>query len=135
MRNLMAMALCLVALPVAAVNQHSFGGVWKITNRFDPTFKGVLLIDQEGRAIWETSWDPEYRRRNNMTPVGIGEAKSFGYIEATEDGGFNVILTDKSGVERSHCAPHKPDVVLCAKGANMLTRVAPAPKSLMPLSQ
>lgn len=135
MRNLIAMALCLVALPVVATSQQAFSGVWKVTNRLDPTFKGVLLIDQEGRAIWETTWDPNYREKHGVRPVGIGEAKSFGYIEPMEDGGFDIFLTDQTGVERDHCVPQKVDVMLCAKGTTTLNRVAPGPKSLMPASR
>lgn len=137
MRNLMAMALCLFALPAVAGEKPatSLWGAWKVTIKADRTYAGVMMVDRAGRATWDATWDADYRRANNFTFIGTGSAKSFGYVRDLGNEVIDIVLTDRDVVEHTHCALQSRDLLVCRNGATIITRVGPGPESLMPPSR
>lgn len=126
-------ALCLFALPAHGANQtEPLWGTWKLSVSNDPTYTAIMIIDRAGRVIWEDRWDPNYRRARGLKPVGSGQTKSFGYIKTISGNEFDVITTNREGVDRIHCATLSAESIRCDKGVTTGTRIGPGPESLMP---
>lgn len=137
MRRLLMTALVLFAFPALAGNtrSHTLWGTWKISIAEDRSFSGTLLVDRQGRAYWRGDWDPEYRRKNRLTPAEPGQARSIGFIRLLKEDEYEIVLTNKAVVSNVHCVTQSRELLRCSKGATLLTLIGPGPESLMPAGQ
>lgn len=131
MRRLIATVLCLAAMPAQAIDPGPMWGTWKVVNVNDITLTGIMLVDRESRVTWNATWDPEHRIKLGAPP-GLGYAKSIGYVEP-KDGGYDVVITNGSVVQRLHCDIQSKTALVC--GNFRMTRMAPGPESLITPSQ
>jgi hypothetical protein len=81
MRKCPTATLCLAALLFGAPALHAeeaFNprGQWLVTNG-QPSYSGVVLIDAEWRATWESVWDPT--KYPAVTDNNTGRASGRGY--------------------------------------------------------
>lgn len=129
MRQVLAAVLCLVGLPISAHPQGAdLRGQWLAMMPAVPSYSATLLIDDDGRVVWEAAWDPQQRRNYR------------GYTRL--DGSIvELIVTDGiDKVNRVRCAVQSKNLLHCyntlsngkTSDAIFLTRVGPGPRTLMP---
>jgi hypothetical protein len=112
-----------------------YGAHWLVTNG-QPSYAGVVLIDAEWRATWESVWDPT--KYPAVTDNNTGRASGRGYVRASGSM-IDIVLTNGVIVEHLPCAIQSRDLLHCYElrldgkpsGLVILTRVGPGPKNLM----
>lgn len=123
MRALLAISLCLCALPVSG---QSLRGQWDVTSTH-PDYRASLLIDAARRATLDG-------------PNDRGKRIQFrGYV-AEEQPGVKMVFTEGTIVMRVYCAPETSARLQCYASNHdgeisrpiFLTRVGPGPQTLMP---
>lgn len=119
-------ALCCLGLPAAAAQLQ---GQWIIQVPAIPEYRGVVLIDADGRVTWEAPND-------SGKPV-----KDRGYVARSDDHKVELALTDRKTVARAHCTTQVADVLHCyltfthtdrVSSGFILRRVGPGPQKLVP---
>lgn len=114
-----------MASPVLA--QTSLQGQWDIRTA-DPSYKGNLLIDSEGRATYDAPMD-------NGRP-----AKFFGWVKRTDEMRAQIIVTNKDKVVVTHCIVQSADLLWChtvresgiISNGFAFVKVGPGPEHLTP---
>lgn len=128
MRRLLVTALCLLALPALAADEAPLQGQWQVRLPSDPKYVGVVLIDDMGRATWDS-------------PADTGRPARFvGYIAHRDEQRVEIVFTDKRNVARTNCARQSPTALYCYNLRQgmpptegfMLVKIGPGPASLMP---
>lgn len=124
MRALLALSLCLCALPVAG---QGLRGQWDVTSTH-PEYRAVLLVDADRRATLDSPSELSGR-----------PARFRGYV-IQDQAGIKMLFTEGTVVMRMYCAAETADRLQCY-GVNQsgttslpvfLTRVGPGPQSLRP---
>lgn len=121
------MALCLAALPAEGAD-FALRGQWSITTPRIPDYQGVVLIDGQRRATWDSPQD-------HGRP-----ARYLGYVRAADASRVEIMLTDRDSVRRVDCLIESSDLLHChvvfANGRRSymfaLTRIGSGPASLVP---
>ncbi len=85
---------CLFALP--AFGESPLRGNWQVTLSTDPQYLGMVLIDDDGRAIWEPSAIP-WR----------------GYVSRFDSANAQITLTDGQNVSHVRCRILSSDLLDC----------------------
>ena len=125
---LLLIALCLGSH--AAWAASPLRGQWRIAAETQPTYVGMVLIDQSGRATWDS-------------PLDSGKPASFrGYVSRLDRPRVELIFTNGIRVTRSYCLIQSADLLHChnvrADGSTSdvftLTRVGPGPTNLLTLN-
>jgi hypothetical protein len=123
MRNLVAAALCLLAMPAAAANLQ---GQWSLERPNAPGM-GTILIDAERRAVWNTRDD-----KGRTTAL-------IGYVANSSDSDVVIPFTDRSDVYRFHCTVQSEDLLECyihyltpsiGRPGIIMKRVGPGPQRI-----
>lgn len=89
-----AMAVCLFALP--ALGASPFRGHWQVALATNPQYLGMVLIDDDGRAVWEPS-DIPWR----------------GYVSKFDGGNAQITLTNGNTVTHVRCRILSSDLLDC----------------------
>ena len=122
---LFVVALCLASH--AAWASSPLRGQWRVAAETQPAYVGVVLIDQAGRATWDS-------------PEDWGRPASFrGYVSRLAPPAVEITFTNGKRVTRAHCLIKSPDMLHChnvysdggTSDVFTLTRVGPGPVSLL----
>ena len=133
MRKIVAVLLCLLALPVTVAAQAvSLRGQWHVELPSHPAYTAVVLIDAQHRATVDATW------KDGQHP----NAKSFGYV-TVDLPKVEIIMTNRDKVGRIICSMKTRSTMTChtvfpdgrISVPSVMTRVGPGPVSLMPVSR
>lgn len=122
---LFLMALCLAG--PAAWASSPLQGQWRIAAETQPTYVGTVLIDQSGRATWDS-------------PLDSGRPASFrGYVSRLDRPRLEITFTNGIRVTKAYCLIQSADLLHChnvradgsASDVFTLTRVGPGPVNLL----
>lgn len=124
-RLLAIIALSCLGLPAAAAQLQ---GQWQIEVPAIPEYRGVVLIDAEGRVTWDA-------------PNDSGKpAKYHGYVASVAGPKVELALTNSTAVARGHCTVQPGDTLHCyfvfthsdrVSAGIILRRVGPGPQRLV----
>ena len=119
--------LVAVAMLVPGLSQAAdLSGRWNVTLSKSSSYEGFVLIDREGRAIWDSPLD------------GGRPAKFLGAIRYSDASRVEMVMTNRSDVVEINCLAEAVDLLRChTKYPNgttsqmySLARVGPAPAKL-----
>lgn len=122
MRTLIAAVLLLCALPAHAQNLR---GQWDVTLTDHPAYRGVVLIDAEGRVTFDA-------------PNDNGRPAQFRGVAKATVPRVHITITDRDTVTHLHCIIQSDDLMHCrsfladgqVSNRMVLVRVGPGPHSL-----
>jgi hypothetical protein len=126
----MRMVLLLIALCLAghaAWAASPLQGHWRVDAPTIPDYVGTVLIDRDGRAIWDAADDR-------------GRPASFrGYVARVDRPKVEITFTNGIRVTRAHCLIQSADLMHChnlygdgrTSDVFTLTRVGPGPVNLL----
>ena len=119
-----ATALLLLLCATSAGAASPLQGQWRVDIDADPEYVGIVLIDAEGRALWDSPRDagrPAYFR---------GVARIQPIIE--------IVFTNGVDVVHTYCTVQSIDLLAChnvrTKGSSapfMMRRIGPGPANLL----
>lgn len=126
MKTLLAALGLLVSTEAATAQSHPFWGQWQPRYPENPGFVGVILIDREGRATWDSPTDPK-------TPY-----RFFGYVAENDGVRFRIAFTDRRSVAQVQCVIQASELLQCQTSRQngtvsfpyALVRVGPGPDRL-----
>jgi hypothetical protein len=103
MRRTSLALLGLLATTVAANAQnHALRGHWEFrAPTASPDYRGVMLVDAEGRATYDS-------------PMDAGRPARFvGYVERSDGSYVQILLTNRASVIRANCRVQSNDLLEC----------------------
>lgn len=131
MRKRTAILLAIVMASNAKAQTQSLQGHWSVRAPSIPSYIGIVLIDADGRATWDSPKDRDKR------------ASFLGYVSRRDGHKVEMLFTNGLRVTHTHCVRQSSEAMNCynvyqdgtPSDGYTLVRVGPGPSNLMRASQ